>query len=133
MSTKPTLHLLFSHKLTEPQEKDAYESLRAGSIVYFPEELLRVWGSIPPEAASIKSLLMPHAEYMSKVCQKGDYILIQGDPGATFLMVQKALSLGLQPVYATTSRAGTKERRDAQGRVIKSSVFEHVRYRVYGQ
>ena len=133
MLRNPVLHLLFNHKLTEVQAKNAYESLGVESIVYFPQELLQVWGGIPPEAASIKSLLMAHAEYMARRCQEGDYILIQGDPGATFLMVQKALSLGLFPVYATTSRAGTIEKRDAQGRVVKSSVFEHVRYRVYGQ
>lgn len=133
MLRNPILHLLFSHKLTEAQAKDAYESLGVERIVYFPEKLLGVWGNIPPEAVSIRSLLMAHAEYMARRCQKGDYILIQGDPGATLLMVQKALSLGLVPVYATTSRAGTKERRDAHGRVVKSSVFEHVRYRVYGQ
>ena len=68
-------------------------------------------------------------EYMTKVCKEEDYILIQGDFGATFQVVLKALSLKFIPIYATTERQAVENIVD--GKVIKTSLFEHGIFRRY--
>lgn len=130
MKHEPTLHLLFNHTLTPKQETDAFESLAIGNITYFPDELLGIWKSIPPEEQHIKKMLSSIYVYLKQSCQKGDYILIQGDAGATYLLVQEAFTLGLIPVYATTKRISVEKMIDAKQ--VKTSVFEHSIFRKYG-
>lgn len=130
MKHEPTLHLLFNHTLTPSQEADAFESLAIGNITYFPDELLGIWKSIPPQEQHIKKMLSSIYAYLKQSCQKGDYILIQGDAGATYLLVQEAFTLGLIPVYATTKRISVEKMIDAKQ--VKTSVFEHSIFRKYG-
>ncbi len=130
MQKKPTLYLLFNHTLNAKQEADAFKSLDIENIIYFPKELLDIWKDIPPHKPYLKELLYPMYDYMTKVCKKGDYILVQGDFGATFQVVQKALSLKLIPLYATTKRQSVEKTVD--GKVIKTSLFEHGIFRKYG-
>ncbi|CAA6800743.1 MAG: Unknown protein [uncultured Sulfurovum sp.] len=131
MKDNATLHLLFNHTLTQDQKEDAHKTLHIENIVYFPSGLLDIWREIPAQKLYIKDMLYGHYAYMSKACKKGDYILIQGDAGATFLMVQKALSLKLIPIYATTKRQAIEK--VVKGKSIKTSIFEHVLFRKYGE
>lgn len=131
MQTKPTLYLLFNHKLTSEQEEDAYLNLGVERIVYLPDSLLAIWKNISPKKRYLKDLLYPIYSYMYSRCTKGDYILIQGDSGATYQVVQKAFSLKLKPIYATTERKAVEK--NVEGKNIKTSEFEHVIYREYGE
>ena len=130
MQTKPTLYLLFNHTLTPEQEEDAYSSLGVESIVYMPDDILAIWKNISPQKKYLKELLYPIYDSMHKLCKEEDYILVQGDFGATYQVVQKAFSLKLKPIYATTQRTSVEKLVD--GKNIKTSVFEHVIYREYG-
>ena len=130
MKTVPTLHLLFNHTLNAKQEADAFESLDIEKITYFSDELLNIWKNIPSHKIYIKDTLYPIYNYMVEVCNEGDYILIQGDFGGTFQVVQKALSLKMIPIYATTKRHATEK--TVKGKVVKTSVFEHCIFRKYG-
>lgn len=130
MQTKPTLYLLFNHTLTSEQEENAYSSLGVERIVYMPDNILAIWKNISPQKKYLKDLLYPIYAYMFNVCKKGDYILVQGDFGVTYQIVQKAFSLKLKPIYATTQR--TSVEKSVDGKSIKTSVFEHVIYRAYG-
>ncbi len=129
MQKKPTLYVLINHTLFAEQVSDAYKHLGVDEIAYFPEEALKVWGNISPHVNYIKDKLYPIYDYMNKTCEEGDYLLVQGDSGATFQVVQKALSLKLIPVYATTKRQAVEKFVD--GKSIKTSVFKHVMYRKY--
>lgn len=44
----PDLYLLFSHELTEQQEREAYEELGVKEIYYLPSDLKVFWSKIPP-------------------------------------------------------------------------------------
>ena len=129
MKTKPVLYLLFNHTLTQEQSNDAYATLKVADIIYAPRELLSLWRSIPPELPHIKERLYPLYDYMFKTCKAGDYMLIQGDFGATYQVVQKALSLGLIPLYATTKRYAVEKM--IEGQMVKRSLFRHVMFRRY--
>ena len=128
---KPQLFLLFNHRITPLQEEDARDSLRVGRIIEPPEEIARLWRHIPPDLEKIEPYLSPVREWLSAHGKNGDFILIQGDFGACFLMVRFAFEKGFVPVYSTTEReAGESHGED--GSVILTHRFQHRIFRKYG-
>ncbi|MGF1533223.1 MAG: CRISPR-associated protein Csx20 [Bernardetiaceae bacterium] len=125
----PTLYLLFSHTLTEAQTADAVQSLAVQDFVSLPEDLQSRWSGIPPELASLDDHLAPVLEWLRTRAQPEDFVLVQGDFGATFCVVDACRREGLGiPIYATTERS-TQELPQPDGSIRKVSVFRHVRFR----
>ncbi len=127
----PCLFLLFNHNITPLQEKDAYESLGVGRIEELPEDLLKLWRRIPPDIDGIEGVLAPIRDWFSAHGKKGDFILIQGDFGACYLMVRFAFQKGYVPVYSTTEREAV-ETHGADGSVTLTHRFQHRIFRRYG-
>ena len=123
------LFLLFSHKPTPAQESDAKESLGVTHFVTLPEKLQNLWSNIPPTLENLSDYLTPLKEYITNKSQEGDIVLIQGDFGGCYEMVNFVKSLGLKAVYATTKRDVVEKEID--GKMVKTSVFEHVRFREF--
>jgi len=123
------MFLLFSHKLTEEQERDAIEGLGVRRFIYLPEPLQKKWSNVPPDAIEISSHLKEIMEFIWTNGKRGDYVLIQGDFGAVVKMVEFSRAIGLKPIYATTRRV--VEEKEENGEVIKISRFKHVRFREY--
>ncbi len=123
------MFLLFSHILTPLQIKDAKESLKVEEFIYLPKELQKIWSSIPSDIEDIKEMLEPIEKFLVKNGKKDDYVLIQGDFGATCYMVSFVKRIGLNAVYSTNKRVA-KEIREGD-KLIKISEFEHTRYREY--
>ena len=125
------LFLIFNHKLTGEQEQDARVSLGVERMVELPRELKDLWGGFPPEAQEINPLLGPVREWLASEGKEGDFVLIQGDFGATYLMVNFAFELKMIPVYATTKREA-KEERQSDGSTKLVHRFKHTIFRRYG-
>lgn len=125
----PDLYLLFSHELTAQQGKEAYEQLGIEKIYYLPDNLKAIWSEIPPDIPSVSGYLSPVREWLKKQVKNGDYILIQGDFGATYTMVRWCFANNCKPIYATTRRKVVESRYNEE--ITKSRVFEHVRFRLY--
>ncbi len=123
------LFLLFSHRLTPDQERDAKETLDIEKCVKLPDELQQLWSNIPPELATLEEYLTPLKAFVTTHAKKGDYALIQGDFGGCYLMVNHVVSLGVKPIYATTTREVTEK--TVGDKVEKISLFKHVRFREY--
>lgn len=123
------MFLLFSHKLTNEQIIDAKKVLKIDNFVYLPNDLQSLWSNVPAELESLKSYLLPLKEYIKNNAKKDDYVLIQGDFGAVYEMVNYAKKLNLTPVYATTKRETQEEIQ--KEKVVKISKFKHIRYRKY--
>lgn len=104
-----SLLLLFNHTLTADQELDARASLGVSRIVEPPDAVRVLWADVPPDLPGLDTLLAPVRLWLQTEGIKGDYVLIQGDFGATYLMVRFALELELIPVYATTRRSADEE------------------------
>ena len=121
----PTLFLLFA-----AQEDDARISFDVCRIVLPPLEISRLWLEIPPAAEGLSAHLTPVFAWLAACTQPGDYVLIQGEFGATFLLVNEALRLGLTPIYSTTRREAVEEH-GPDGRVHLHHIFSHVRFRRY--
>jgi hypothetical protein len=127
----PTLFLLFNHSLSDRQTEDAHHSIGVTEVIAPPPHISRLWAEIPPEADSIKEYLLPVKAWLAQTARPGDYVLVQGEFGATWLMVNESLEMGLVPIYATTRRIAADKILPG-GRVETHHVFQHVRYRRYG-
>lgn len=129
-ATKTTLFTLFNHTFTGDQEKDAYRSLGVQNIVSPPPAIQACWVKIPPDLADITGHLEPVLEWLRTIPNPGDYILTQGDSGATFMIVNECFTLGLIPVYSTTLR-NAKEQPGENGQIDIIHRFSHVCFRGY--
>lgn len=121
--------VIFNHSLTDAQKEDAKRSLGVDDFIAPPAHLLAIWGQLPPEAETLAPLLAPLFDWLREAGRQGDYVLVQGDFGATHLTVQKALVLGMTPVYSTT-RCEAVETRSGDA-ISLTHHFRHVRFRQY--
>jgi hypothetical protein len=130
--SEKSMHLLFSHRLTTEQQQSATVNYGVTCFRPPPEDIQNIWSQIPPDAEKLNPVLWPVKIWLEQQAVKGDLVLIQGDFGATFLMANHALSLGLIPVYATTQRQA-KDKILSDGRIETHHVFKFKRFRMYGQ
>ena len=121
-----TMYILMSHKMTEQQKEDAKKTLDVHNFVVLPTE---VWSQIPAETKSVESSLLQLKAQLIAQSKRADILLVQGDYGATFNMVQFTKEIGLIPVYAT-SRRNVFEVVDGE-KVTTVREFRHVRFRKY--
>ena len=124
------LFLLFSHKLTSDQIYDAKETLKVDNYSYLPESLQLKWSNVDPAGNLDTQALNEIGKWLQKEGSKGDLVLIQGDFGATFYMVDLCLKKGFVPIYATTKRV-SEEKQNAEGIVERKQLFKHVGFRRY--
>jgi hypothetical protein len=128
----PRLYLLFNHRLTAEQQQDAHASLQVTEIVQPPAAIQDLWRQIPADLAAIDAYLRPVREWLAAAASKGDYVLIQGDFGACFLMARFAIEMGFIPIYSTTRRQAVEQSRP-DGTVKLLHHFRHRRFRTYGE
>ena len=121
-----TMYILMSHTITQQQINDAQSVLDVQKFVTLPTD---IWSQIPAETESVESSLLPLKAQLVTYAKKGDLLLVQGDYGATYNMVQFAKEIGLVPVYATSER---KAYEVVEGEKITTvREFRHVRFRKY--
>ena len=126
------LFLLFNHSLTATQAEHAIQEPGVHKIHEPPSNISRLWANIPPEPASINDFLTPVYKWIDSNMAEGNFILVQGDFGACYLVVQYARAHGVIPVYSTTERQAVEKLLD-NGSVQLTHTFQHVRFRQYGQ
>jgi len=126
------LFLIFNHRFTAAQEIAARRQLGIERIVPLPSNLQKLWSQIPPDLPGLYPYLQPLQEWLAAQARPGDYVLIQGDFGASYLMVGFAFELQLIPVYATTSRQAVEELQP-DGSVKMTHHFQHQMFRIYGE
>lgn len=120
------MFVLISHDLTPEQEKDAKINQQVDEFIYVKNS---IWQNIPPENEKISTLLSEIKKSILKDAKKGDLLLVQGDFGATYIMVNFAFENGLVPVYATSKRVVTEIKKDENITTIRK--FRHIRFREY--
>ena len=127
-----SLFLIFNHRITPLQKDDARNSLGIRRIIPLPPELQEIWGNIPPDMPDIAEYIRPIREWLISEARENDFVLIQGDFGACYLMVCFALEHGVIPVYSTNRRMACEEHQQ-EGTVKLVHYFRHEIFRVYGR
>ena len=125
-----SLFLIFNHNITPVQENDARSSLGVRRIINMPPDINELWRQIPPDLPEISSRLTPLKDWLAGRAQKNDYVLIQGDFGACFIMVNFAFKIGLIPIYSTTKREAIEEY-NGDGSIKLVHQFKHQIFRRY--
>ena len=127
----PRLFLLFNHEITPRQLARARLELGVAEVAQPPTELSRRWANVPPDEERLLPWMRPVFAWLDEQAAPGDFVLVQGEFGACYLLVRHALDRGLVPVYSTTERHA-REQRLPDGRVQLEHTFDHVRFRRYG-
>lgn len=112
------LLLLFSHKLTEKQLIDVKETLKCDEIIYLPENLKERWQNM-----DIEENLDEFKKFLENLTSEGDYVLVQGEWGATYQIINYCKAKKLIPIYSSTKRE-VEERKEGES-IIKLSKFKH--------
>lgn len=120
--------LLFSHQLTENQEKELVENFRVKKIVSLSSELQEMWSNVSIKE-NYKENLEKIKKYIEENFNENDVMLVQGNWGYTYNIVKWSIEKKLVPVYSYTER-NVEEIKDGEN-VKKISYFKHVKFIEY--
>lgn len=120
--------LLFSHQLTENQEKELVENFKVKKIVSLSSELQEMWSNVSIKK-NYKENLEKIKKYIEENFNENDVILVQGNWGYTYNIVKWSIEKKLVPVYSYTER-NVEEIKDGEN-VKKISYFKHVKFIEY--
>ena len=120
--------LLFSHQLTENQEKELVENFKVKKIVSLSSELQEMWSNVSIKENYIENL-EKIKKYIEENFNENDVMLVQGNWGYTYNIVKWSIEKRLVPVYSYTER-NVEEIKDGEN-VKKISYFKHVKFIEY--
>ncbi|WP_304077127.1 CRISPR-associated protein Csx20 [Leptotrichia wadei] len=120
--------LLFSHQLTENQEKELVENFKIKKIVSLSSELQEMWSNVSIKE-NYKENLEKIKKYIEENFNENDVMLVQGNWGYTYNIVKWSIEKKLVPVYSYTER-NVEEIKDGEN-VKKISYFKHVKFIEY--
>ena len=120
--------LLFSHQLTENQEKELVENFKVKKIVSLSSELQEIWSNVSIKE-NYKENLEKIKKYIEENFNENDVMLVQGNWGYTYNIVKWSIEKKLIPVYSYTER-NVEEIKDGEN-VKKISYFKHVKFIEY--
>lgn len=125
------LIVLLNHDLSQNQKEGARFELGVSNIKYMSNENRELWSKIDPTLLTLSDLIEPLLFELQMISKEKDYVLVQGDFGATYMVVSFCKLNGLIPIYSTTKRI-SEDILLKNGRVKTRKIFRHVMYRVYG-
>ena len=120
--------LLFSHQLTENQEKELVENFKIKKIVSLSSELQEMWSNVSIKE-NYKENLEKIKKYIEENFNENDVMLVQGNWGYTYNIVKWSIEKKVVPVYSYTER-NVEEIKDGEN-VKKISYFKHVKFIEY--
>lgn len=124
----PKTYCLLNHSLTQNQLAELKERFESEEIIYPSDELSKKWSQVPATPDLDIDLISNVTDWLSSANQN-DILIVQGEFGSTFMLVDYALKKNLVPIYAVTTRISKEVRVGEQ--VQKVNVFEHVCFRKY--
>ena len=120
--------LLFSHQLTENQEKELVENFKVKKIVSLSSELQEMWSNVSIKE-NYKENLEKIKKYIEENYKENDVMLVKGNWGYTYNIVTWSIEKKLIPVNSYTER-NVEEIKDGEN-VKKISYFKHVKFIEY--
>ena len=121
-----TLFILMNHTLTLEQEEDAKENLKIEKFVNIADAK---WSDIDPFEKSVVNVINIYKDRLTQQASAGDVLLVQGDFGATYNMINFAKNIGIKTIYATTKRIAQELTID--GKLVTRREFKHEKFREY--
>ena len=124
----PVCYCLLNHQLTPMQISELENKWGYVSVVYPPESLSAAWSQVPVLEHIPDVFFTPFVQWLG-AARAGDLVIIQGEFGSTFMLVDYVLRRGLVALHAVTKRIAAETR---EGETVRRQyVFEHVCFRKY--
>ena len=123
-----TAYILLNHKLTQKQRDELHKKYCCDKIEFLPETLRGLWEQISPKQEITCDFLKPIILWLKGAAPQ-NIVVVSGDFGAVFALVDWCLNNELVPVYAATKRV-SNEIRDGE-LVKKINIFEHICFKKY--
>ncbi len=121
-------YCLLNHELTQNQISELEAKYKITNITYPSEELSKTWSQIPVTEQLDLSVINSVIGWLA-AADKDDVLIVQGEFGSTFMIVDFALKNKIIPLYAVTKRVAAEQR---DGEIVsRQYIFEHVCFRKY--
>lgn len=120
------MFVLISHGLTQEQKSQALKVFGVENIINIADD---AWSNISPSDENILYVLNRYKKELMLEAEAGDILLVQGDFGATYNMINFAKNIGIKTIYATTKRMAQELVID--GKTITRREFKHEKFREY--
>lgn len=123
--------VLLNHELTENQNKELLEEFEVSDIIYPSKNILDFWSNIScSKKLDIDTLKKNICSWLRQEAKENDYVIVQGEFGATFFVVDFCFQNYLIPIYSTSKRI-YKEVNNNDGSISRTHVFKHECFRKY--
>lgn len=121
--------VIFNHEiLSNEQANYAKSKMNVDEINYLTNNLKSIWKQIDPHTEKID--LTEIENFILNHTHSKDFVLIQGEFGASYKIINFCFQHNRIPVYATTERK-SEESINKEGNIEKRSIFKFVRFRMY--
>ncbi|WP_107830874.1 CRISPR-associated protein Csx20 [Campylobacter concisus] len=120
------MFVLISHDLTQEQKSQALKVFGVEDIINIADD---AWSNISPSDENILYVLNKYKKELMLEAKAGDILLVQGDFGATYNMINFAKNIGIKTIYATTKRIVQELAID--GKLVTRREFKHEKFREY--
>lgn len=119
------VYIFFSHTLLIEQKLELKEKFFCKKIIYLPKKLQILWSNIQEDEDYAEIFF----DFLKINAKEKDYILIQGEWGITYKMIEFSKKRGLIPIYSFSKRISNEEiKKDV---VVKTSYFKHIKFKKY--
>lgn len=122
--------LLWSHNASSEQVQDLKINWKIDKIFELPAELRSIWSQVPVRDINWNIYVSKICEWVKGHSQKNDLVVVQGEYGLTYYMVDWCKANNLLPVYSLTERNSVEEKK-ITGEIIKVSKFVHCGFRPF--
>ncbi len=123
-------YILTNHKLTPAQEEELSQRYKCEQTIYPDKSMRNYWSNISPEGQFDLNKLHRITDKISKLLKENDVVVVQGEFGCTFYVVDFCNKMKFTPLYAASSREYT-EVINPDGSVQRNHLFRHVQFREY--
>ena len=120
------MFVLINHNLTQEQKSQALKVFGVEDIINITDD---TWSNINPADENILYALNTYKKELMLEAEAGDILLVQGDFGATYNMINFAKNIGIKTIYATTKRVVQELIID--GKSVTRREFKHEKFREY--
>lgn len=120
------MFVLINHNLTQEQKSQALKVFGVEDIINIADD---TWSNISPSDENILYVLNTYKKELMLEAEAGDILLVQGDFGATYNMINFAKNIGIKTIYATTKRVVQELIID--GKLVTRREFKHEKFREY--
>ena len=122
--------VLISHQLLPEQKQELQNRFGNNSngtttiieLRYLPENLQQIWSNVLYDDKYYTNL-NEIIDYVFSILNKGDYVIVQGNWGYTYKLIEEAKKHNIIPLYAFSVRDSSEE--IINGEVVKTTTFRH--------